>query len=146
MRLPPTETVPHTVTYGTVKLAADGTIKYALPCHACGYELRGIDPDSTCPECGAPVQVSIESWRHATLGVRKKCRTLIGSALLLSLVFILLKSTTESLCGTAVVGLALVAVTAANLILFLQSRVVAFLVSFLICCVFVVVAAAFPRF
>ncbi len=32
-----------------------------LACHACGYNLRTLKPEQTCPECGASVQTSIQA-------------------------------------------------------------------------------------
>lgn len=33
-------------------------IKYDLFCHRCGYNLRGLNPDGLCPECGQPVTLA----------------------------------------------------------------------------------------
>src|SRR5262245_50051536 len=30
------------------------------PCRKCNYNLRGLDPDSRCPECGTPVGLSLK--------------------------------------------------------------------------------------
>ena len=43
--------------------APPGTLQSFLadrdtPCPGCGYNLRGL-PDSTCPECGIPIELSI---------------------------------------------------------------------------------------
>lgn len=32
-------------------------------CHRCAYDLRGLEPGGKCPECGAPVRVSLRSDR-----------------------------------------------------------------------------------
>ena len=32
-----------------------------LPCHACGYILRGLKFDGLCPECGEPIRDSFQS-------------------------------------------------------------------------------------
>jgi hypothetical protein len=36
-------------------------IDYDLPCAACGYNLRTLRTNATCPECGHPVPASIEA-------------------------------------------------------------------------------------
>lgn len=35
------------------------TIKRDLTCHHCGYNLTGLQSDHRCPECGAPIAVSL---------------------------------------------------------------------------------------
>lgn len=35
----------------------------ALRCVTCGYDLRGLDADGSCPECGTPISNSIRSDR-----------------------------------------------------------------------------------
>lgn len=32
-----------------------GHVSADLPCISCGYNLRGLSPDSVCPECGIPI-------------------------------------------------------------------------------------------
>ncbi|MEZ6235222.1 MAG: hypothetical protein R3B68_13620 [Phycisphaerales bacterium] len=34
-------------------------VEAELPCRRCGYSLRGLERDGVCPECGAPVHVSL---------------------------------------------------------------------------------------
>ena len=41
-------------TVAAAKAAKEGTPQ-ALPCHKCGYDLRGVPPGKPCPECGTPV-------------------------------------------------------------------------------------------
>jgi hypothetical protein len=38
---------------------ATGTITGTFPCRKCSYELRGLNEDGRCPECGTPVAVSL---------------------------------------------------------------------------------------
>ena len=42
---------------------AEPFISRDVPCHRCTYNLRGLRPDGRCPECGAPVQVSLRGER-----------------------------------------------------------------------------------
>jgi len=48
-------------------LDAGGGLAVDRPCHACGYNLRTIDPDGQCPECGARV---VEAREAASKKVR----------------------------------------------------------------------------
>jgi hypothetical protein len=43
-------------------LDADGRLVADVGCLQCGYNLRSLRADATCPECGAPVKPSIERW------------------------------------------------------------------------------------
>lgn len=43
----------------TVAIAPDGAVAEDLACRKCGYNLRGLQPDSICPECATPVGRSI---------------------------------------------------------------------------------------
>ncbi len=37
----------------------------AVPCHACGYDLRGVPAESDrCPECGEPIESSQIAWQR----------------------------------------------------------------------------------
>jgi hypothetical protein len=64
-----------------------------LPCVKCGYDLRGSDPEGTCPECGASVEWSTTKdgiWladRDWALTVAQGCQWL-NHALLLALLFL----------------------------------------------------------
>ena len=40
-------------------LDATGHLHQDLACHGCGYNLRGLSPDSVCPECAAAIGRSI---------------------------------------------------------------------------------------
>ncbi len=42
-----------------VRLDEAGQIDEDLPCRGCGYNLRGLDPRGTCPECSVPIGRSI---------------------------------------------------------------------------------------
>jgi len=35
-------------------------IAHDVPCHRCAYNLRGLSREGRCPECGAPVRVSLQ--------------------------------------------------------------------------------------
>lgn len=56
--------VPDDVCPGQGKASCDDTLVHAqiehdLPCRRCGYNLRGLNEDGGCPECGAPVWRSL---------------------------------------------------------------------------------------
>lgn len=48
-----------------VVLDAEGRLVYDLPCTLCGYNLRGLPPAGTCPECAAAVSQSLRGDRLA---------------------------------------------------------------------------------
>ncbi len=52
---------PHNQPYNETLLPAQ--IESDLSCIQCGYNLRGMSPGGTCPECGAPVHLSNRSDR-----------------------------------------------------------------------------------
>ena len=37
----------------------DGIVSQDFPCRKCAYNLRGLPSNGTCPECNAPVEISI---------------------------------------------------------------------------------------
>ena len=37
----------------------DGIVSQDFPCRKCAYNLRGLSSNGTCPECNAPVEISI---------------------------------------------------------------------------------------
>jgi hypothetical protein len=39
-------------------LNASGTVHVDVACRRCGYNLRGLQPDGCCPECGAAIGLS----------------------------------------------------------------------------------------
>lgn len=45
------------------QLPRDGPLAGALLCVSCGYDLRGLDVDGNCPECGASIEISMHpAW------------------------------------------------------------------------------------
>lgn len=40
-------------------LDANGRLDQDAACISCGYNLRGLDPDSVCPECASPIGLSV---------------------------------------------------------------------------------------
>jgi len=46
-------------------------IELDLPCAQCRYNLRGLDPDSCCPECGLSIIPSLKAYRRAMWGGRE---------------------------------------------------------------------------
>ncbi len=47
---------PHTKTNLEVGHEPQHVVRRDLPCVGCGYDLKGISPDSACPECGLGVR------------------------------------------------------------------------------------------
>ena len=39
------------------------TIEHDLTCFSCGYDLRGLEVEGTCPECGAEIRISTPEYR-----------------------------------------------------------------------------------
>lgn len=35
-----------------------------VACHRCGYNVRGLDPSSSCPECNAPMQEVLDAYER----------------------------------------------------------------------------------
>jgi hypothetical protein len=48
----------------TTPTAAAPTLEREVPCLRCGYNLRGLDPQGQCPECGHLVHVSVLAWEE----------------------------------------------------------------------------------
>lgn len=44
---------------GTEEIAPDGTILVDKVCHKCSYNVRGLNVNGRCPECGTPVGISL---------------------------------------------------------------------------------------
>lgn len=52
-----------------------------LPCRRCGYSLKGLSRDGVCPECGAPVRVSLMGDYLAAADPGHVSRLLRGAAM-----------------------------------------------------------------
>jgi hypothetical protein len=52
----------------STEAAGRGSIAANIPCLRCGYNLRGLDPQGRCPECGDAVGPSVEAHRAITPG------------------------------------------------------------------------------
>ena len=50
----------HVRDIGTPQLDEQGRIALGLPCSECRYELKGLDPDGLCPECGYSIQTTVK--------------------------------------------------------------------------------------
>jgi hypothetical protein len=44
----------------TQAVVADGVVTASVPCRRCAYNLRSLQISARCPECGAPVAVSVQ--------------------------------------------------------------------------------------
>lgn len=44
-----------------------GHLTDAVSCTECDYNLRGLSPNATCPECGHPIDESIRFWQSQSL-------------------------------------------------------------------------------
>lgn len=74
-------------------------IKYDLPCPRCGYNLRGLDSDNLCPECGQAIYHAMQGnllrfadpkWvRYLSYGVNCEiaCLLILPPALIIELYF-----------------------------------------------------------
>src|SRR4051812_6750983 len=51
----------------TPTVGLDGRVDADIPCRQCGYNLRTLQPNGTCPECGLPVLPSLR-WQHLAYG------------------------------------------------------------------------------
>ncbi len=48
-----------TVSLSDIHLDQNGYLADEVPCRKCGYALKGLDPDSACPECGTAIGWSL---------------------------------------------------------------------------------------
>lgn len=53
----------HSTNMPQLRTDPEGRIDQDLSCIACDYNLRGLPPDGTCPECGRQVQDSLSAYR-----------------------------------------------------------------------------------
>ena len=65
----------------TVALDSAGEMAADLPCAACSYNLRGLAMSGACPECGRPVQVSLDAAASGFGSVRRIRRLRRGLAI-----------------------------------------------------------------
>ena len=77
-------------------------VERALACVVCEYPLRGLERDSVCPECGAPIQRSLrgDRLRHADPAYLRKLR--LGIRLVLAPFIIVIASIVLAIAGTFV--------------------------------------------
>lgn len=78
----------------------------SLLCVSCGYDLRGLDPAGTCPECGTPIARSRQGDRLAAADPRWLARMARGQRWLANAMRIALLSLVAYLVGTAIIVLA----------------------------------------
>lgn len=52
-------------THTSLPAATSGTIPPHARCVACRYELAGLSPEGLCPECAAPIEMTLEILRKA---------------------------------------------------------------------------------
>ena len=62
----------------------NGRLTIDLPCIQCGYNLRGLDPESTCPECGASISDSLRRGLLALADPGWLRRIRLGMSLMLT--------------------------------------------------------------
>ena len=75
----------HVAAYGTVKLDANGCIKFDLECARRGYNLRGQKPDHVCPECGFTM-ASVVHFVRTRLASSLVCSIVCVAVVILSFV------------------------------------------------------------
>lgn len=49
--------------------ASATAIDLSIPCSSCQYNLRGLQSDGRCPECGSSIDRSIVLWKHKLAGI-----------------------------------------------------------------------------
>src|SRR3954454_11897817 len=57
--MPPVGAVPAAARGGPAAMDAGGVVTASVPCRRCAYNLRSLSVAARCPECGAPVGVSV---------------------------------------------------------------------------------------
>lgn len=57
---------PHP-SYRTPSIDRQGRLATPIPCAGCQYNLRGLPPDATCPECGHAVEASARLWQFPAI-------------------------------------------------------------------------------
>src|SRR3954467_10353326 len=58
--MPPLGAVPAAAPVGPAAMDAGGVVTASVPCRRCAYNLRSLSVAARCPECGAPVGVSVQ--------------------------------------------------------------------------------------
>jgi len=95
-------------------LDADGRLAEDIACKRCGYNLRGMLPDQTCPECGAAVQDGLDAERFERIRwLRWMCRGMGIMVLSLSLVLVSAVPAIDDLRWLGVIWLSLLSLGAA---------------------------------